>query len=109
MAFDGNLAVRVRDALARKRGIQEKKMFGCICFMLNGNALTGVWEDSLIARIGRDEGAAALLQPHVRAFDITGRPMRNWVVVGSEGIADDDQLEAWIQRAVKFVVKLPKK
>lgn len=109
MAFDENLAVRVRDALARKRGIQEKKMFGCLCFMLNGKALTGVWKDSLIARIGRDEGEAALLQPHVRAFDITGRPMRNWVVVEPDAIDDDDQLKVWIQRAVKFVGKLPKK
>ena len=51
-------------------------MFGCICFLLNGNLLVGVWKDSLIARLGPDEGEAALLEPHVRAFDITGRPMR---------------------------------
>jgi hypothetical protein len=65
MAFDETLAGRIRDALTRKRGIQEKKMFGCICFMLNGNALAGVWKDSLIARLGPDEGEAALLEPHV--------------------------------------------
>ena len=109
MAFDENLAGRIRDALARKRGVKEKKMFGCICFMLNGNALTGVWKDSLIVRLGPYEGEAALLEPHVRAFDITGRPMRNWVVVEPEGVEDDEQLEVWIQRAVKFVAKLPKK
>ena len=109
MAFDESLAARIRDALARRRHIEEKKMFGCICFLINGNALAGVWGDRLIARLGPDEGEAALREPHVRAFDITGRPMRNWVVVEPEGVEDDDQLKGWIQRAMKFVGKLPAK
>ena len=106
MAFDETLAARIRHALARKKNIEEKKMFGCICFFLNGNALVGVWKDGLIARLGPDEGEAALREPHVRAFDITGRPMRNWVVVEPEGVEDDDQLKGWIKQAVKFVGKL---
>ena len=81
MPFDESLAVRIRDALVREKGIDEKKMFGCICFFLNGNALAGVWKDRLIARLGPDEGEMALREPHVRVFDITGRPMRNWVAV----------------------------
>jgi TfoX N-terminal domain len=109
MAVDESLAARTRDALARKRGVEEKKMFGCICFFLNGNALAGVWKDSLIARLGPDEGEAALREPHVRAFDITGRPMRNWVAVGPQGVEDNDQLKLWIERATKFVRALPKK
>ena len=109
MAFDENLAARIRDTLARKKNIEEKKMFGCICFFLNGNALAGVWKDGLIARLGPDEGEAALREPHVRAFDITGRPMRNWVVVEPEGVEDDDQLKDWIERATKFVRTLPAK
>ena len=109
MAFDEKLAARIRKALARKKGITEKKMFGCICFFLNGNALAGVWNDSLIARLGPDKGEVALLEPHVREFDITGRPMRNWVVVEPEGVEDDEQLESWIERAMEFVKKLPKK
>ena len=109
MAFDEALAARIRISLARKRGVEEKKMFGCICFFLNGNALAGVWKDALIARLGPDEGEAALREPHVRAFDITGKPMRNWVVVEPAGVEDDDQLRAWIQQAVKFVGKLPAK
>ena len=109
MAFDETLATRIREALARKKNIEEKAMFGCICFFLNGNALAGVWKDRLIARVGPDDGEAALLEPHVRAFDITGRPMRKWVAVEPEGVEDDDQLKGWIQRAVKFVGKLPKK
>ena len=109
MAFDENLAARIRDALARRRNVEEKKMFGCICFFINGNALAGVWRDRLIARLGPDEGEAALREPHVRAFDITRRPMRNWVAVEPEGIEDDDQLKDWIERATKFVKTLPKK
>jgi len=109
MPFNETIAARIRDALARKKNIEERKMFGCVCFMLNGNALAGVWKDMLIARLGPDEGEAALREPHVRAFDITGRPMRNWVVVESEGVEDDDQLKGWIQRATKFVKTLPGK
>jgi TfoX N-terminal domain len=109
MAYDETLAARIRDALARKKGIEEKKMFGCICFFINGNALVGVWRDRLIARLGPDEGEAALREPHVRAFDITGRPMRNWVAVGPDGVEDGDQLKGWIEQALKFVKTLPAK
>ena len=109
MAFDVTLAERIRECLARRKNVEERKMFGCICFLINGNALAGVWKDRLIARLGPDEGEAALREPHVRAFDITGRPMRNWVMVEPEGVEDDDRLKDWIQRAIKFVEMLPRK
>ncbi len=109
MGFDENLAERIRYALARKKYIEEKRMFGCVCFMLNGNALAGVWKDRLIARVGSAEGEAALREPHVRAFDITGRPMRKWIAVEPKGIENDDQLKNWVQLAIKFVGKLPAK
>jgi hypothetical protein len=109
MAFDETLAARIRDVLARRKNVEEKKMFGCICFFINGNALAGVWKDRLIARLGPDEGEEAMREPHVRAFDITRRPMRNWVAIEPEGIEDDDQLKAWIERAAKFVRTLPRK
>src|SRR3954465_5309850 len=109
MAFDESLAARLRDAVARRRNNEEKKMFGCICFFLNGNALVGVWKDRLIARLGPDEGEAALREPPVRAFDTTPRPTKNWVAVEPEGVDGDDQLKAWVERATKFVKTLPKK
>src|SRR4051794_240704 len=109
MAFDESLAARIREALARKKGVEEKKMFGCICFFLNGNALAGVWKDRLIARLGPEEAEAALREPSVRPFDITGRPMRNWVAVEPEGVEDDDQLKVWIGRATRFVRTLARK
>lgn len=109
MAFDENLAARIRRALARKKGIAERKMFGGLGFLLNGNLLVGVWKDSLIVRLGEEVGEDALKEAHVKVFDITGRPMKNWVLVEPAGIEDDDPLKDWIQRAVRFVGKLPKK
>jgi hypothetical protein len=109
MAFDEALAGRIRRGLARKKNIEEKKLFGCACFLLGGNVFVGVWKQSLIACVGPDEYKDALLEAHVREFDITGRPMKGWVVVASEGVEDNDQLKGWIERAVKFVGKLPGK
>ena len=109
MAFDENLAARIRDVLAQKRGIEEKTMFGGIGFLLLGNMLVGVWKDSLIVRIGPDCYEDALLEPHVKEFDITGRAMKGWILVKPEGVVDDEQLKDWIQRAVKFVGKLAAK
>ena len=109
MAFSESLAQRIRDALARKKNIEEKKMFGGVCFLLNGNMLVGVWKDSLIARLGPDQGEEALLEPHVKAFDITGKPMKGWILVEPEGVENDAAVKAWVQRVAKFVGKLPKK
>jgi hypothetical protein len=109
MAFSEALAERIRQRLARRKNVEEKKMFGGAGFLLRGNMLVGVGKDSLIVRLGPDEGEEALLEPHVREFDITGRPMKGWVVVAPAGVEGDDQLSGWIQRAVKFVGKLPAK
>jgi hypothetical protein len=76
MAFSEALAERIRQGLARRKNVEDKKMFGGVGFLLHGNLLVGVWKDSLIVRLGPDEGEAALREPHVREFDITGRPMK---------------------------------
>ena len=109
MAFDETLAARIRDAVEGKRGVEEKKMFGGVGFLLNGNMLVGVWKDSLIVWLGPDEGDEALMEPHVKPFDITGRPMKGWVLVEPEAIEDDEPLQSWIDRAVKFVNTLAAK
>ena len=72
-------------------------------FLLNGNPLVGVWMDSLIARVGKDAYDAALQEEHVREFDITGRPMRGWVVIDPDGIDRDLQLTHWVDQATVFV------
>jgi hypothetical protein len=107
MAFSESLAARVRDALARKKGDEEKKMFGAVCLLLNGNLLVGGWKDSLIVRLGLAAYEYTLQEPHVGEFDITRRPMRNWVAVEPEGVEDDDQLTDWVERATKCVKPLP--
>lgn len=109
MPYSESLANRTRDALSPVRGVTEKKMFGGVGFLLNGNLLVGVWKHSLIVRLGPEEGEAALLESNVKKFDITGRPMKGWVLVEPEGIDDDGQLKAWIERAMKFVEALPAK
>src|SRR5215467_14243224 len=106
MAFDETLAARIRDALARKKGVEEKKMFGGVGFLLNGNMVVVVWKDSLIVWLRPDNYDDALQEPHVKAFDLTGRPMKGWVLVEPEGVEGDDQLNDWIERAIKFVGKL---
>ena len=109
MVFDETLAGRIRRRLARRKNVEERKMFGGIGFLLHGNLLVGVWKESLVVRLGEDEGEEALREPHVKEFDITGRPMRTWVLVEPAGVEDDDQLAGWIRRAVKFVGALPAK
>ena len=109
MAYSESLALRIRQALAGRRGFEEKKMFGGLGFLLHGNMCVGVWENSLIARLGVDEGERALAEPHVVEFDITGRAMKGWVMVEPEGLESDESLCDWIGRAVAFVRTLPKK
>lgn len=109
MAYSQLLAGRVRDAVGGHRSIEEKKMFGGVCFLLNGNMLVGVWKDWLIVRLGPAAGAEALREPYVKEFDVTGKPMRGWVMVEPEGLERDDQLQGWIDRAMQFVKTLPAK
>lgn len=87
MAFNEALANRIRRGLLRKKGIEEKKTFGGLCFMMNGHMLVGVWNDSMIARLGLEQEAEALLDAHVRRLDIKRKPMKGWVVVEPDGPA----------------------
>ena len=109
MAYSESLARRIRHLTTRRRGISDKKMFGGVCFLLHGNMLVGVWKDSLIARLGPEQGDEALREPYVQKMDITGRPMKGWIMVEPDGVETDEQLNDWIQRAIEFVRTLPKK
>jgi TfoX/Sxy family transcriptional regulator of competence genes len=108
MAYDHVLAERLRDTLGEAPTIVEKKMFGGLGFMEQGNLLVGVMGDDLIARIGPDSQEAALAMPGAREFDFTGRPMRGWVIVAGE-VLDDDVLADWVARAREYVLALPPK
>jgi len=107
MAFDEELDVRVGDAVAPLETVR-KKMFGGTCYLLHGNMLVGVWKEYLIARVGEEAGVAALQEPHVVAFDITGKPMRGWIMVEPAGVEGDD-LARWIESAREYVETLPPK
>jgi TfoX/Sxy family transcriptional regulator of competence genes len=108
MAFDEELAERVRAEFARKKNVTEKKMFGGVGWLLNGNICVGVWKHWLIARLG-DEYADALRDANVREFDITGKAMKGWVMVEPAGVASDEELRDWVKRCVAFVRTLPAK
>jgi TfoX/Sxy family transcriptional regulator of competence genes len=109
MAYSHSLADRIRTLLGRRRGLTEKTLFGGIGFLLDGNMLVGVWQTSLIARVGPDASDQSLKLPHARQFDITGRPMKGWIMVEADGLDDDVALRAWIDRALDFVRTLPAK
>lgn len=109
MPYSHSLADRVRQALGNRRGISERKMFGGMIFFLHGNMLVGVWQQSLIVRLGRDQAVEALKEDFVRAFDVTGRPMRGWIMVEPDGLESDRQVAEWIEAAMRFVGTLPAK
>ena len=84
-------------------------MFGGVGFMVQGNMACGVHGDGLIVRVGPEEYQRAVMEPHTRPFDLTGRPMKGWVVVVPEGYASDDDLRTWVQDGVDFALTLPAK
>lgn len=109
VAYDKDLAQRVRTALGARPGLVEKAMFGGIGFILRGNMACGVHKDALIIRVGPERYHDALERPHARSFDMTGRPMRGWVMVGPGKYEADDDLGAWVQQGIEFALSLPPK
>ena len=106
---DEALVERIRSLMKRRRGYSEKRMFGGLCFFINGNMCVGPWKGSLIVRMAKEDHNETQLLPCANPMDITGKVMRGWVRVDPEGIADDDDLKDWINRGVKFVRTLPSK
>ena len=109
MAYDLALAERTRELLGEKNGISEKRMFGGLSFLFNGNMVCGVLGDELIVRVGPDRTDALLAEPGTRPFDFTGRPMRGWIVVGQEVLQAAGDLQGWVERAFAFASTLPPK
>ena len=109
MAYDEQLVERIRGVLGDDIGFGEKKMFGGVCFLLHGNMVAGVATDDLMLRVGPDAWADALAQPHAREMDFTGRSMKGYVFVAPDGVAEDADLQAWLDRALAFVGTLPPK
>jgi len=109
MAYDEGLATRVRDFLGDRPGLAEKKMFGGLAFLLHGNMACGVHGDELIVRVAADAADVALAEPGTRPFDLTGRPMKGWILVDADGHAEDGDLRRWVDRGVAYAHTLPPK
>ncbi len=109
MAFDEQLAVRVRESFGKRKGLVEKKMFGGVGFLLNGNMCVGVYKSELIVRLPPEDADSAVKEPNVRIFDITGRPMKGWILVAPAGLKTAAKLSKWIEVAAKFAGSLPAK
>jgi TfoX N-terminal domain len=109
VAYDEVLADRVRELLLVREGFSEREMFGGIGFMLAGNMACGVSGDELMVRLEPEEGEKALAEDHVRVFDMTGRPMKGWVLVGPEATASDEGLAGWVDAGADFAASLPPK
>ena len=109
MAYDEHLEQQIRELLDDIPSMIGKKMFGGVCFMINGNMACGVHKNNLIVRIGAAQHQKALAQSHTRVFDITGRPMKNWVLVTPNGIQSDVDLKRWVEQGIDFALTLPPK
>ncbi len=109
MAFSETLAARVRKLLGRRRPVREKQKFGGLAFLLRGNLCCGVHGDELIVRLAPEETDAALAQPGTRVFDLTGRAMKGWILVGSRGTRAAPALRKWVGIAVSYAASLPAK
>ncbi|MFJ6391117.1 TfoX/Sxy family protein [Streptomyces sp. NPDC091972] len=109
MAYDEGLAERIRHCLGAHPGVAERRMFGSITFLYRGNLAVGVTGDDLMVRIGPDATDAALARPGTRPCDMTGRPMRGWVLVAGSAVTEDEALRAWVDEGRAFAASLPPK
>ena len=109
MAFNEDLAARVREILAEGGEVDERRMFGGIAFMVRGHMCCGISGDDLMLRLGPDRAERALEEPHVRPMDFTGRPMKGYVYVAPAATRTEARLREWLGLARDFVGTLPPK
>jgi hypothetical protein len=110
MAYDEELAWRLRDALAEEDGLSEKAMFGGLAFLLDGNmAIAVMGRGGLMVRVGADAVESALARPHTEQIEMRGRPMTGWIHVAAQGVTTKREARAWVKRAVTFTRTLAPK
>jgi TfoX/Sxy family transcriptional regulator of competence genes len=108
MAYNKRLAERIRAEFGTSP-IVEKRMFGGVGFLLNGNMACGVHKDNMIVRVGPDKYEKLLQKKHTRVFDITGRTMKGWLMVEPEGCTTARQVSMWVKEGLEFALTLPPK
>jgi TfoX/Sxy family transcriptional regulator of competence genes len=110
MAYDEELAERIRQVLADQPGIVEKRMFGGLAFLIGGNmSVAASGQGGLLVRCDPDESDALLKEPHASPMVMRGRPMDGWLRVSSEGVATRRDLERWTRRGIDYARSLPPK
>lgn len=109
MAYNETLAAQVKKLIQTNKKLQEKRMFGGIAFLLNGNMCCGVHGDEVILRVAPEKYPALLARAHVREFDMTGRPMKGWLLLNNKGARKSAELRFWVKEAVEFAETLKKK
>jgi len=109
MACNEDIEARIKRIVSSWRNTSDKRMFGGVCHLLNGNMFCSVYEDFLIIRLGEKESKEALELPFVRPSDITGRPMKAWVMVEVKGLESDNELKTSLYKTRAFVETLPSK
>ena len=109
MPYNADLAERLSKLMAGRSELEPRKMFGGICFMLNGNVCLGVYKDFLILRVGPRNSAKLLRKLFAKPMDITGKPMKGWIMVSRAGWSDEKELKQMSQLALSFVETLPPK
>jgi TfoX/Sxy family transcriptional regulator of competence genes len=110
MAYDEELAHRIREQLAQEHGITEKAMFGGLAFLLNGNmAVSASGQGGLMVRVDPEDSEQVLARPHASMFEMRGRQMAGWIRVAPQGVRTKAQLAWWVRRGVQFARTLPAK
>jgi TfoX/Sxy family transcriptional regulator of competence genes len=109
VAFDEVLGERVRDLIGPRADISEKRMFGGLAFLVGGNLACGISGNDLMVRLAATDTENALAEPGVRIFDMTGRPMKGWLLVSGTVLTDDEQLGRWVDVGVGYAESLPVK
>jgi TfoX/Sxy family transcriptional regulator of competence genes len=110
MAYDEDLANRIRELIAGDPAVAEKRMFGGLAFLVNGNmAVAASGQGGLMVRVEPDDTDALLAKPHARPFEMRGREMQGWLRVDTEGVRTKRQLEPWVKRGVAYARSLPSK
>ena len=109
MAYDEGLAERIRERTTGRTALSERKMFGGLCFMLDGNMCFGIVGSELMVRVGPDAYEETLGLPHAREMDFTGRSMKGMVYVGEAGLSEDGDLGEWLDRGTSCAGSLPPK
>ncbi len=110
MAYDEDLANRIRELLATEMGVTESKMFGGLAFLINGNmSVAASGKGGLMVRVDPEDGDELLEKEHVEPFEMQGKPIAGWLRVDEEGVSTKRQLEPWVKRGVKYARSLPPK